>query len=43
MDGRRLIKEVQPFENIAPFFTQKKHIICGEGPSSLPIPSLALV
>jgi hypothetical protein len=33
---RIALKEVQPCENIAPF-TLKKHIICGEGPSSLPI------
>jgi hypothetical protein len=37
----RLLKEVQPCENIAPFFTQQLHIICGEGPSSLPALSLA--
>jgi hypothetical protein len=37
----RLLKEVQPCENIAPFFTQNKHRICGERPSSLPVSSLA--
>jgi hypothetical protein len=36
----RLLKEVQPCENTA-FFYPKKHIICGEGPSLLPISSLA--